>query len=143
MPGIAPIGEPYTSVLFGKDTISGDGWTDSGGDSHAVYDIEYSGRFGWVPIIWDTTFPNGSKNVYFKGFQPVFIQTLYAGCKGNGSCDFIHNPGQSTGNVGSMATNDKLDAASGMTIQLSMLPVELQESQQQTLTDRPGLELMR
>lgn len=142
VPGVAPSGVPYESVLFGRDAITGDGYTDSDGVSHTIYDIEYSRRFGWMPVIWDTTFPGGESQVHIKAFAPVFINTIFAKCKGSGECSMIHSPGEAI--VGSkMATNDKLDAASGFNIQMPMLPLEVRDSLQRTLSDVPPVELIR
>jgi hypothetical protein len=146
VPGVLPNGYPYASVLFAKDTITGDGYLDDDGTEHTVYDLEYSGRFGWVPVLWDATFPTGTKQVYFKAFQPVFFNQIFAGCKGGGSgeCDFVHSPGEGlTGTKGDLASNGKIDGVSAYSIQIGMLPTELQEAQQLHLTEIPPVELTR
>jgi hypothetical protein len=143
VPGIPPAGTPYTSVLFGKNTIVGDDYVDDDGVTHTVYDIEYSGRFGWMPVIWDETFPNGNSSVHFKEFQPIFIQTLFGNCTGNPkTCGFLYNPGEAFDPADRMANTD-LGAASAMAIQLDMLPVDVQNAQQQKLLDDPPVRLMR
>ncbi len=142
VPGVPPSGVPYEAVLFGKDSITGDAYTDGDGISHTVYDIEYSRRFGWMPVIWDNTFPNGTSEVHFKTFAPVFINTIFSKCQGTGYCDMIHSPGEAI--VGSaMAANDKLDAATGFNIQMPMLPLEVRDSMQRQLTDVPPVQLLR
>ena len=107
-----------------------------------MYDIEYSSRFACMPVIWDDTFPNGSSEVHFKAFKPVFIQRLFGKCTGNPkTCDFQHSPGEPM--TGDVMHGADLGAASAMAINLTMLPVDVQDAQQKKLLDDPPVRLMR
>ncbi len=52
-------------------------------------------RLAVVPVLHQTTWPSGSKLVSFQRFAFVYIQTLYGGCKNNGSCKLEIAPGAS------------------------------------------------
>jgi hypothetical protein len=107
-----------------------------------VYDIEYAGRFGWMPVIWDATFPNGSKAVHFKTFQPIYITTLFGKCTGQ-ECKFEHSPGEPITSDQTEMRGPDAGAASAMNIQLSMLPLDVREAQQKKLLDDPPVRLLR
>ena len=99
------------TILFGKDS---DGEIDNN-----RWDITAAPRFGFVPLLWDNTFPNGQSGpVKIRAFRPVYFQTMYMGCNNN-SCAGIHNPGEPWNPVPS---NRSLDAISAMSFSLSMLP---------------------
>lgn len=68
--------------LFALDTDDNDG----------IYDIQKSPRFAFVPRVSDL--PTGaSESRRILRFQPVWIQSLYGGCKPNGGgCDFVFEP---------------------------------------------------
>jgi hypothetical protein len=53
-------------------------------------------RYGWVPILHQTTWPPGtSAPVSFKAFQPMYIQTMFGGkCYADGTCDVSIIPGE-------------------------------------------------
>lgn len=57
--------------------------------------IQNSPRLALVPELWQTTWPNGSKLVSFQSFRFVYVQTLYGGCKNNGTCSLEIEPGAS------------------------------------------------
>jgi hypothetical protein len=65
--------------------------------------IEFSPRLAKVPILWQGDWPNGSKIVSFKAFRYVYLQGLYGGCTGSGSCKLVIQPGV-TGDK--LVTND-------------------------------------
>lgn len=135
-------GSPYTATMFAKDTITGDNYVDDDGVQHTVYDIEYSHRFAWMPVIWDETFPNGSSAVHFKEFKPVFVNRTFGKCTGNPKvCDFQHSPGEAIDGV--LMSGADMGAASAMAITMTMLPVDVQEAQQKKLLDDPPVRLMR
>jgi hypothetical protein len=104
------------TVLFGKDS-DGDPLND-------LVDIMEAPRFGFVPLLWNQTWPTGQSDpVQIKSFRPVYFQTMLLGCNNN-TCDGVHNPGQPWTQINS---NKKLDAISAMAIRTSMLPVEARD----------------
>jgi Flp pilus assembly protein TadG len=58
-------------------------------------DIQFSARLAKVPELWQTAWPSGTKYVSFQSFSFVYIQTLYGGCKNNGTCSLEWRPGES------------------------------------------------
>lgn len=58
-----------------------------------VDEIAESPRLAQVPEMWQASWPNGSKLLSIKRFQFVYVQTLYGGCKNNGSCTLQIEPG--------------------------------------------------
>jgi hypothetical protein len=104
------------TALFGKDS-DGDPLND-------VVDIMEAPRFGFVPLLWNPTWPSGqSSPVQIRSFRPIYFQTMLLGCNAN-NCDGVHNPGQSWSQINS---NKKLDAISAMAIRASMLPPEARD----------------
>lgn len=81
------------------DTDTENGVVACVGDNPGVVlfddDIQYSTRIARVPVLHETEWPSGSKYVSFERFSFVYIQTLYGGCKNNGSCDLVIEPGLS------------------------------------------------
>ena len=61
-------------------------------DEPALYDIQYSPRFGYVP---ETTDPVGNSTpADIVSFRAVFIQRLYGACSAHGSsCGLLFDPG--------------------------------------------------
>ncbi|NHZ71404.1 MAG: hypothetical protein GWP18_07155 [Proteobacteria bacterium] len=53
-----------------------------------------STRLARVPKLWQTTWPSGTKYVSFQGFTYVYLQTLYGGCKNNGTCNLEVSPNE-------------------------------------------------
>lgn len=58
-------------------------------------DIQFSKRLAKVPELWQSSWPPGTKYVSFQGLSFVYIQTLYGGCKKDGTCDLEWRPGES------------------------------------------------
>lgn len=91
-----------------------------------LFDIQLSPRFVYVPKFAQTTPPNGASYLHVTGFQPVFLQRLYASCTANRcSTDFEPGPWNTSANGSS---NDNANAITGFVINPRMLPGE---------TDRP------
>ena len=104
------------TVLFGKDT--------DGDSLNGLVDIMTAPRFGFVPLLWNQTWPSGQSDpVQIRAFRPVYFQTMLLGCNAN-SCDGVHNPGETWSAINS---NKKLDAISAMAIRLPMLPAEARD----------------
>lgn len=100
------------TVLFGKDS--------DGDPDNFRWDITIAPRFGFVPLLWDTTFPTGqSAAVRFREFRPIYFQTMYLGCNNN-SCNAVHNPGEPYTAV--QANKGPLDAISALALPLVTLP---------------------
>jgi hypothetical protein len=100
------------TALFGKDT--------DGNALNDQWDILIAPRFGFVPLLWNPTFPNGQSDpVQIRAFRPVYFQTMLLGCNNN-SCDGVHNPGEPWSS--NLNSNKKLEAISAMTFPLTMLP---------------------
>jgi len=57
--------------------------------------IQYASRIARVPVLHQTEWPSGSKYVSFKRFSFVYVQTLYGGCKNDGTCKLEIEPGAS------------------------------------------------
>lgn len=56
--------------------------------------IQYAARIARVPVIHQTEWPEGSKYVSFERFSFVYVQTLYGGCKADGTCQLEIEPGE-------------------------------------------------
>lgn len=56
--------------------------------------IASSTRLARVPKLWQTSWPNGSKLVSFQSFTFVYLQTVYGGCKNNGTCSLEFSPNE-------------------------------------------------
>lgn len=107
----------YTGVLFGANTS-----TEKPLD---LYDIQNSPRFAYVPTFGGSQPPTGaSSDLAVTGFQAVFVQTLYGGCTGSGTCDIDFDPGPwNTTPQG--ASNDNAEAVTAWVIPPTMLPAGL------------------
>jgi hypothetical protein len=107
----------YTSVLFGANS-----GTDKPLD---LYDIQQSPRFAYVPTFAGSQPPNGaSSSLAVTGFQPVFLQTLFGGCNGSGTCTINFDPGPwNTTPQGGASTN--AEAVTAWVIPPTMLPAGL------------------
>jgi hypothetical protein len=104
------------TVLFGKDT--------DGDPLNGRVDIMAAPRFGFVPLLWNQTWPTGQSDpVQIKEFRPVYFQTMLLGCNAN-NCTGVHNPGESWSAINS---NRSLDAISALAPSLTMLPLEARE----------------
>jgi hypothetical protein len=57
-------------------------------------DIQYAARIARVPVLHQTEWPTGAKYVSFKRFSFVYVQTLYGGCKSDGTCQLEIAPGE-------------------------------------------------
>lgn len=57
--------------------------------------IQFAARIARVPVIHQTEWPSGSKYVSFERFSFVYVQTLYGGCKSDGTCQLEIEPGAS------------------------------------------------
>lgn len=53
-------------------------------------DLTGSGRFGWVPEMWQNSFSGNP--YYLKTFRPVYLDTTWYGCSAN-QCTIMHTPG--------------------------------------------------
>jgi hypothetical protein len=106
-----------TGVLFGANTS-----TEKPLD---LYDIQSSPRFAYVPTFAGSGPPSGaSSDLAVTGFQPIFVQTLYGGCTGSGTCDIDFDPGPwNTAPQG--ASHTDAEAATAWVIPPSMLPAGL------------------
>ncbi|MCL1593850.1 MAG: Tad domain-containing protein [Actinomycetia bacterium] len=67
-----------------------------GNASSLLFDDSIAGstRLARVPTLWQTTWPSGTKYVSFEGFTFVYLQTLYGGCKNNGTCSLEVSPNE-------------------------------------------------
>jgi hypothetical protein len=67
-----------TGIIFDTDSLKG------------------SVRYGWVPILHQTSWPSGTSSpVSFQTFQPMYIQTMYGGkCLSDGTCAVMIVPGE-------------------------------------------------
>jgi hypothetical protein len=100
------------TVLFGKDS--------DGDPDNSRWDITDAPRFGFVPLLWNSTWPSGQSDpVQIRQFRPVYFQTMYLGCNAN-NCAGVHNPGEPWSPIND---NKKLDAVSAMAFPLVALPV--------------------
>jgi len=104
----------YHGVLFGANTS-----TEKPLD---LYDIQLSPRFAYVPTFAGSQPPNGNSSALaVTGFQAVYVQTLYGGCNGSGTCSIDFDPGSwNTGSMG--AANDNAQALTAWVIPPGMLP---------------------
>ncbi len=100
------------TILFGKDS--------DGDPDNNRWDITSAPRFGFVPLLWNTTWPTGQSDpVQIRAFRPVYFQTMYLGCNSN-DCAGEQNPAEPWNPINS---NKKLDAISAMNFSLNMLPI--------------------
>ncbi|MGH8998036.1 MAG: TadE/TadG family type IV pilus assembly protein [Acidimicrobiia bacterium] len=103
-----------TAPLFTADTVDpGDG----------VYDIQLSPRFAFVPEFHSTNVDSGSSHSYtVNRFRPIFIQTVFFGCKGGDKCNVIFNPGESLAGTGGEGDAESMSV---MLFKDSMLPASI------------------
>lgn len=86
-------------------------------------DIEFSPRWGWAPILTESTWPAGASDpVNIYRFQNVWLQTTMWKCNAN-NCDGIHDPGQPL--IGMVNGNDQIEAVSAFQIPRTALSAEL------------------
>ncbi len=117
VPGDPPAGctGPCDDPVFARD--------DADDREADLWDIQYSPRFGYVPrLVEDSDDLDGSTNVRFASYEPVFIQRLYGGnCDASG-CDVEFDPG-----IGYSATGShtKAYAMTAFVIPNGMLPGDL------------------
>lgn len=104
------------TVLFGEDT--------DGDALNGIWDIMQAPRFGFVPLLWNQTWPTGQSDpVQIREFRPIYFQTMLLGCNNN-DCAGVHNPGESWSSIND---NKKLDAVSAMAIRMPMLPPDARD----------------
>ncbi len=120
--GIAPLC-PVTSYPHTEDGIV-NCVLDNPGQVLFKESIQYSARLAKVPELWQTSWPTGSKYVSFKSFAFVYVQTLYGGCKNNGTCDLEWRPGDPT----KKKSGDDPIAVTAIRIPDSAFPQSVQDS---------------
>jgi len=91
--------------------------------------LKGSVRYGWVPILHQTTWPNGnSAPVSFQFFQPMYIQTMFGGkCFSDGTCQVSIIPGETW--IG--ATGKEPNALTAIQIPDWSVPEELRDPKDQ------------
>ena len=75
-------------------------WAKAGSVEVFDNDLATSGRFGWVPEIWEADFTGNPYHI--KSFRPVYLDTTFYGCNAN-SCDIMYTPG--VADLGSCPSN--------------------------------------
>lgn len=107
-----------TDPVFDKNT-------QSEGDEE-VYDIQQSPRFGYVPVMVQSTFPSGSGTVNIDYFKAVYLQRAYGGGCSSNSCPFVFDPGNFSAAdaswTGAYAGQTKIDAISAFAFPIGILP---------------------
>lgn len=92
---------------------------NSGNEDPDLYDIQYTPRFGYVPELVQSSFPNGTATVNIAGFRAIYMQRLLAGTCPSGNCTHDFEPGVGYSNSSAESK------AEGMTVFVfprSMLP---------------------
>lgn len=87
-------------------------------------DLGNSPRFGWVPLLHESTLGPGTSTVAIADFQPVYVQTTFWGCNA-ASCDLEWDPGEAPPGPG--PNNIRVEAATAVEIPETALPEELRD----------------
>ena len=113
--GCGPAGQACTGVVFGLNS--------STTEVPNLYDIQYTPRFGYVPVL-ASSFPNGNGVVHIDTFRAIWLQRLLAGqCNGSSGCDHSYDPGVPY--TGSTSSATKADGITAFVFPRTMLPNNL------------------
>lgn len=118
-------GQSYCGTPTSHDALIAclDGYRASGATAVLfTEDLGNSPRFGWVPLLHQSTLGPGSTTVAIADFQPVYIQTTFWGCNA-ASCDIEWDPGEAQPGPGS--SNVLVEAATAIEIPEAALPENL------------------
>lgn len=124
---LTPGGRSYCGPISSHDELIAclDGYR-ANGDTGVLFseDLGNSPRFGWVPLLHQSTLGPGTTAVAIADFQPVYIQTTFWGCN-TSSCDLEWDPGEALPGPG--PSNILVEAATAIEIPETALPETLRD----------------